>query len=61
MQPMPKVFNVVEDFGDGGFREKAIVRRYEDCTVRETKVEKPAAVHSAVSRLLDALEIHSMT
>jgi hypothetical protein len=45
MQPMPKVFDVVKNFGTSGLWKKTIVGRYKDSRIRETNVEKPLAIN----------------
>ena len=49
MQPMPKVFNILKNFGGSGLRKKTIIGRYKESRIRETNVEKPLAIHSIIS------------
>lgn len=52
MQPMPKIFNLVKDFGASGLRQKTIIGCYKDSGICETNVEKPLATHSLISNCM---------
>ncbi len=55
MQPMPKVFDVVKNFGSRGLQKKTIVGRYEDSRICETQVEKPLATHSLINNYISII------